>query len=300
MKVSIIVPNYNHAPFLKKRIDSILNQTYQDFELILMDDCSTDNSRAVLEIYRNNPKVSHVIYNTSNSGSTFKQWEKGIALAKGDFIWIAESDDWAESIMLDKLVSVIKEKTSIVFCRSLRAWSETDLPKQTFNFVHVNYQGQTFIKEKMLAYNSIENASMAIFRKKDIESRWFEEIREMKYCGDWLFWIKLAQKGDVVEFSDVFNYFRQHGGKVTSKAKTLGLDFTEGVKVLEYIESNCNIKIPRNIIKYWAQVWVNTRISFAPGITKKTLQSLLSFRFIFLYYLAKDMAKKRYNTIRKR
>jgi len=48
-KVSVIVPNYNHAPYLKQRIDSILAQSYQDFELILLDDCSTDNSREMLD-----------------------------------------------------------------------------------------------------------------------------------------------------------------------------------------------------------------------------------------------------------
>ena len=81
-KVSVIVPNYNHAPYLKRRIDSILNQTYQDFELILLDDCSTDNSAEVLNEYASNPKVSHVVINEINSGSTFKQWDKGFALAK--------------------------------------------------------------------------------------------------------------------------------------------------------------------------------------------------------------------------
>ena len=56
--VSVIVPNYNHAPYLKQRIDSILGQTYQDFELILLDDCSTDGSREVLEQYRSDPLLA--------------------------------------------------------------------------------------------------------------------------------------------------------------------------------------------------------------------------------------------------
>lgn len=68
--VSVIVPNYNHAPFLRERIDSILAQSYTDFELILLDDCSTDNSRDILNSYRDNPHVSHIIFNEKNSGST--------------------------------------------------------------------------------------------------------------------------------------------------------------------------------------------------------------------------------------
>ena len=93
MKVSIIVPNYNHEKYLDERIQSILNQTYQDFEIIILDDCSTDNSKFVIEKFRNNEHVSHIVYNEQNSGSTFKQWERGFELAKGELIWIAESDD---------------------------------------------------------------------------------------------------------------------------------------------------------------------------------------------------------------
>ena len=68
MTISIIVPNYNHAPYLKQRIDSILNQTYQDFELILLDDCSSDKSRDIIESYRTNPHVTQIVYNDNNSG----------------------------------------------------------------------------------------------------------------------------------------------------------------------------------------------------------------------------------------
>lgn len=61
--VSVIVPNFCHAPYLEERIESILAQTYRDFELILLDDCSTDDSREVLERYRQHPNVSRIVYN---------------------------------------------------------------------------------------------------------------------------------------------------------------------------------------------------------------------------------------------
>jgi len=86
--------------YLIQRIESILNQSYHDYEVIIMDDCSTDNSAEIIEKYRNHPNVANIIYNTSNSGSTFHQWNKGVDVAKGKYIWIAESDDIAEYTFL--------------------------------------------------------------------------------------------------------------------------------------------------------------------------------------------------------
>ena len=72
--VSVIVPNYNHQAFLKQRLDSILNQTYQDFEVLLLDDCSPDNSREILKAYAEEDDRITCYFNEVNSGSTFAQW----------------------------------------------------------------------------------------------------------------------------------------------------------------------------------------------------------------------------------
>ena len=104
--VSVIVPNYNHEKFLEQRINSILNQTFQDFELILIDDKSTDNSLTILNKFKNHPKVSHLIINEINSGSPFKQWIRGLNIAEGEFIWIAESDDYAEFNFLEQTLDL--------------------------------------------------------------------------------------------------------------------------------------------------------------------------------------------------
>jgi len=92
--VTVVVPNYNHAKYLKKRLNSIYKQTYKNIEVILLDDCSTDTSRSILSKYakkhKNNTKT---IFNTKNSGGVFYQWARALESAHGDFIWIAESDD---------------------------------------------------------------------------------------------------------------------------------------------------------------------------------------------------------------
>jgi glycosyltransferase involved in cell wall biosynthesis len=85
---SIIIPNYNHGKFLHQRINSILCQTYQNFELIILDDASTDNSLEIIENFKDHPGISHIIYNKTNSGSPFKQWVQGIILAKNNWIWM--------------------------------------------------------------------------------------------------------------------------------------------------------------------------------------------------------------------
>ena len=108
-KISIIVPNYNHSSFLNERLDSIFNQTFQDFEVILLDDKSTDNSTEILRHYTQNEKVSHFIINKKNSGSPFKQWKKGIELAKGEFIWIAESDDTCDLNFLEEQIKALQQ-----------------------------------------------------------------------------------------------------------------------------------------------------------------------------------------------
>src|SRR5512136_264482 len=105
-RVSVIVPNFNHAPYLTWRIDTILGQTFPDLELLILDDGSTDRSRRIIEKYRGRPRVS-IQVNPVNSGSVFRQWEKGLSLAAGDYVWIAESDDWAAPTFLERLVPVL-------------------------------------------------------------------------------------------------------------------------------------------------------------------------------------------------
>src|SRR5579864_3099606 len=123
-KVSVIVPNYNHARFLPRRIDSVLQQTFQNFELILLDDCSTDDSRSILSSYADDPRV-RIEFNEANSGSVFKQWNKGVRLAQGEYVWMAESDDYADNRLLQRLTAVLDAEPEVAYayCRS---WSVTD------------------------------------------------------------------------------------------------------------------------------------------------------------------------------
>lgn len=234
VKVSVIIPNYNHAIFLQQRIDSVLNQTFQDFEVILMDDCSTDESRNIIEKYRSNPKVTHVVLNEKNTGSTFVQWERGIELASGKYIWIAESDDWCELNLLDHLVKGIEkdEECVISYCQSYCIQGDNKInwisqAKQLSEVV----DGKAFMRTKMLLHNPIFNASMVIW-KKEFFHKISKEFKNYKLCGDWFFWMDLCLFGKVHISGRLLNYFRKHEHDVSGKAMKSGLNFIEALKII--------------------------------------------------------------------
>lgn len=234
-KVSVIIPNYNHAAFLKQRIDSVLNQTFNDFELVILDDCSTDNSREIIEQYSSNSKVSRIIYNTENSGNPFKQWEKGIELATGEYIWIAESDDWCENNLLDTLVTGIENDSHCIlgYCQSYCV-SDTGRIKFQSNHPQLSeyIDGKSFIKNYMLPKNPIFNAGMAVW-KKEAYLQISRDYTTYKLMGDYFFWIELCTCGNVFVSGKLLNYFRVHDTNVSSNSVKYGLSFTEQIPLLK-------------------------------------------------------------------
>lgn len=234
-KVSVIVPNFNHAPYLRQRLDSIFNQTFQDFEVIILDDCSTDNSKEIIEEYRNRPQVSHVVYNETNSGSPFKQWAKGFDLAQGEYIWIAESDDWAELNFLDVLVSALDQDNSLALTFCENYWEfETKTERQRFCFSKRTIKGIRFIKNYQIFRNRIVNASSVLFRKKFLHSI-PKNYQDLTCCGDYLFWIYLLEKGNIRYIRKHLNHFRRHSFTTTTKSTTSGKTFFENFYIYEYL-----------------------------------------------------------------
>ena len=233
-QVSVIIPNYNHSNFLVQRIESVLNQTFQDFEVIIMDDCSTDNSRDIIAQYKEHPKVSQIVLNEENSGSTFKQWEKGVALAKGEYIWLAESDDWCEPSLLWHLAEGINKDPECVMSYCQSYFMSLD---NSINYISEHHclsevtEGKSYARKRMLLRNPVYNASMVLW-KRELFAKISPEFKTYKLVGDWLFWMEIANLGKVHISGRVLNYFRQHENNVSNKNFKSGLNFLETVKVI--------------------------------------------------------------------
>lgn len=246
-KVSVIIPNYNHAIYLKERIESVLNQSYDNFELIILDDCSTDNSKDIIESYSNNPHLSNIVINEKNTRSPFKQWKKGIDMAKGEYIWIAESDDIASPQFLSILVSQLDNnpKTVLAFSHSYLIDSDGnilsgDLHDNSGNQITI-HKGMVFAEKVMTTRNYIYNASMVVFRRASVQHI-SDDYLSYHSCGDWAFWMDFCQEGDLIEVCTQLNYFRQHNNKVTINARNTGEDWKEVGSLLSSFINKLSIK----------------------------------------------------------
>ena len=230
MFVSIIVPSYNHAQFLEERIESILNQDFDNFEVILLDDLSSDNSAEILKKYQDHPKVSHCIINEKNSGSTFYQWNKGIDLAKGELIWIAESDDVADPEFLAKLVPKFDQNPDLVlaYSQSYRmnaqgevtgTWKDcTDSSDAELFTNDFELSGLEYFEKFLKTGNTIPNASGVIFKKQTYLDVGGANPR-LKFIGDWDIWAKVVTQGDIFFTPECLNYFRYHDTSVIAQAR---------------------------------------------------------------------------------
>lgn len=285
-KVTVILPNYNHQDYIEERIESILNQDFDDFELIILDDASTDKSPEKIRKFLNNTRVKEFVVNDQNSGSTFIQWEKGLQKAQGEYIWIAESDDVADKRFLSELIAILDNhpKIGVAFCPS--TWIDeqgTKILEPDHEANEELWQGNYLIQNDFLAGNLIYNASSAVFRKNLVNKISFSQINEFKYTGDWLFWVQLVSDVQVKRIGKRLNYFRRHANNVSFKSERSGLQFIEGIKIaLDIFKTN---PIPwlkkRRTILYWTK-----KLSSTEGIDHTEVLKKMPFevRIYFAFF----------------
>lgn len=231
ISISVIVPNYNYERFMFQRLYSILSQEIKLNEIIILDDCSTDNSRQLIdEIVNKLDKYINIRkeYNKKNSGSAFKQWKKGFELAKSDYIWIAEADDYCNEKLLTNLVKPIEKDPSIVISYADTAFidafgniilksikPEIDIQNSGhWDHSYVN-DGMSEIRDYSYLNCTIANVSSALIKKGDY-SNYLQKSGEYKQAGDWLFYVNVMSQGKIAYNSKVLNYYRVHGNNVSS------------------------------------------------------------------------------------
>lgn len=257
-KVSIIIPSYNHGQFLIDRLTTIAKQTYKNWEAIIIDDKSSDNSVAIITNFiKDNPafKVKHFLINDDNSDSGYNSWQKGIELAETEFIWIAETDDYSDRNFLMELVSILEEHSNceLVFCNSNYVENDNIIYTSSKRTADLKIQKDAFgcfdhivLLNKMPFKTYITNGSAVVFRKPI--NKIPIEIFNNRLCSDLFLWSYLVQGSSFAFLNKELNYFRRHAGSISTylqkfqqesiyheKAKYLNF-FTQSQKHIEFID----------------------------------------------------------------
>jgi glycosyltransferase involved in cell wall biosynthesis len=245
-RVTVIVPNYNHARFLPQRLDSVFQQSFQDFEVLLLDDASTDESRDVLTRYARDPRV-RTFFNERNSGTVFRQWNRGLREARGEYIWIAESDDYADPRFLETLSAGLEAhpEAGVAVCES--QWVDehgTTIPRAETPIVTAGAKpggavipGRRFVAFSMLLGCSIQNASAVVFRRSIAEQFGFAD-ETFRLAGDWMFWVRMLERSDCFAIAEPLNRWRQHGATVRAKVRGAGYGSRDALRVGRYVLSH--------------------------------------------------------------
>jgi glycosyltransferase involved in cell wall biosynthesis len=301
-KISIIIPSYNHYKFLKKRLDSIVNQTFKDWEMIIIDDQSNDGSIEILNdfVQENKNKVKHFIINETNSGSGYNSWKKGIELANSEYIWIAETDDYSDENFLEKSIQVLEKKPNcaLSFCSSVYVDTDEnhlyDSTKRTEQLNVLDGQFKVFngsVLIDLLPFSTyITNGSSVVFR--NTSSKIPDKIFTNKQSSDLFLWTYLLQEKSFIFLNEKLNFFRRHDDSTTTKTSKFNLEsvYHEKANYLNYFEQSIKYK---EFISHYIKFYINTNkskmfnISSILKIENVKYLRLKYVKLLFKFYLTK-------------
>ncbi len=242
-KVSVIVPNYNHARYLEERLRSIFGQSYLPYEILFLDDASSDASVEVARrLGEESPVPFRLVVNETNSGSTFRQWLRGMDLAAGDLVWIAESDDSCQPGLLERLVGEFRDPgVMLAYCQSSMIGPDGQRYAEDYLFAtedlaptrwrsHYVAPGAEEVEVALSQRNTIPNASAVVFRRPAVlEER--EDLERLRLGGDWLFYAMRIRRGKIAFVPEPLNAHRHHDRTVRHAFERAVLLFEEQLAV---------------------------------------------------------------------
>lgn len=210
-RVSVIMPSYNKEKYIAKSIASILNQTYKDFELLIIDDVSTDSSVDIIQSF--DDKRIRFYQNKQNVGMAANR-NIGIEKAEGEFIALLDADDLSTEDRLEKEVRFLDSRPDIdVVFGAFDEIDEYDTAKANY---YVPLKNPAFIKSRLLVQNVVPNGS-CMYRKQFVDKH---EIRYRDGClgmDDYLFWIECSLYGRLSGMPDLFLHWRNIADNNTNR-----------------------------------------------------------------------------------
>lgn len=211
---SICIPSYNYAKYIAFAIESVLGQTYRNFELIVVDDCSQDNTEEIIRKYAALNRKIRIYRNETNLGMV-GNWNRCLELAHGNYVKVMGADDLLEPSCLEKSVKFLESNPNVSLLSCTRTLIDKDgQPIRTSAYSH-RFQvvaGTRAIKKCFFTANLIGEPAAVMFRKKDAARGFDPRYRQLT---DLEMWFNLLEKGDFAFIPEPLCRFRVHQEQTT-------------------------------------------------------------------------------------
>ena len=207
--ISVVMPTYNHGKFIFEAVSSVLNQTFQDFELLIIDNNSEDETDQVLSQFRDN-RIR--IYKIQNGGIIAKSRNVGIKLALGEWIAFIDSDDSWTSEKLDKAVKVINSKNDVIY-HHLFILKENKIEGR----IIARKLKRPILKDLLVKGNAIPNSSAMVRKNLILRVGGLSEEPNLVGIEDYNLWLKISKKSEGFHLLDeTLGTFRKHQKNITN------------------------------------------------------------------------------------
>lgn len=188
VSVSIIIPTFNRAYCLRRTIQSVLDQKFQDFEIIIVDNYSTDNTDEVIESFKDERVI---LLKVKNKGIVAVSRNLGIKKATGKFIAFLDSDDWWLPNKLQSCIDALSNELDLVYHDLYLVKSEVGLIKRS-NIMRSRTLTDPVFYDLLCNGNTICNSSVVVKRRLLMEIEGISEIKELVGCEDFDCWLRIA------------------------------------------------------------------------------------------------------------
>jgi len=268
--VSICIPVYNGEPYIFKTLNSVLNQTYKNIEVIIFDDCSTDKSAEVIKTFKDSRITYHL--NDKNYGA-FNNFQKCVEACNGDFIKLLNHDDLLKPNAIEAQVNVLINNPDVSICITatnvINEFDEIIINRQLYR-KSVKINGKKIVKKTLLKGRNIYGEPSTVLFRRDKSRQVGNFSNELHISSDLDYWIRLSYVGDVYYINEFLSDWRLSSTNDTSrlffkKFKTLLIDWD----ILLKRHSEFNVIKLNKIDKL---------------ISKISLVIMLFIKYIFLLY----------------
>ncbi len=249
-KISVVMSVFNGESYLHESIETILSQTFNDFEFIIIDDYSKDDTWKILTKYAEQDKRIKLVKNEHNLGLT-KSLNKGIKLAQGEYIARQDADDISLPKRFEKQIEILNNSPEVVLVScNIEVINSQGVPIRKYEQACDSH----WVNWYLLFYNHVNGHSQVMFRRKAVEDLgYYSEIR--RYSQDYELWCRLSRIGSIVILPETLQKMRIHNDSTSavnsSKQQTLSLEQSKG-NIEQLIGKEISLEETKNLRLLWS------------------------------------------------